>query len=117
MLYILLNKPIDLRFRLKMRFSTKAILIGLGAALLADFVRADDCSEGPVDSLKSWGKAGASNGFCHTPWKRGLVVTGIEVWANEWQVKGIQLTFSDGSKPPLQGTADGDRHNSINCKF
>jgi hypothetical protein len=36
----------------------------------------------------------------------GLVVTGMEVWSSEWQVKGIRLTYSDGSLSPIRGQTD-----------
>lgn len=99
-----------------MRFSINNTFIGFAAALsAAGIARADDCSDGPANQpLKSWGKSSnKGGGFCATPWAAGKVVTGIEVWATAWQITGIQLTYSDGTKPTLQGQTNGDRHDSI----
>jgi hypothetical protein len=30
----------------------------------------------------------------------------MEVWSSEWQVKGIRLTYSDGSRSPIRGQTD-----------
>lgn len=30
----------------------------------------------------------------------------MEVWASEWQVKGIRLTYSDGTQSPIRGQTD-----------
>lgn len=54
--------------------------------------------------------------FCNTNWKAGLLITGMEVWAEQYQIKGIQLTYSDGSKAPIQGNPDSDtesRHAAV----
>lgn len=37
-----------------------------------------------------------ANYYCDTRWVAGLTVIGIEVWARQYQIKGIQFTFSDG---------------------
>ena len=41
-----------------------------------------------------------------TPIKDGTVVTGMEVRSSEWQVKGIRLTYPDGSQAPILGQTD-----------
>ena len=42
-------------------------------------------------------------------------MTGVEVWATQWQITGIQLTYSDGTKGPVQGQTNGDySHDAIN---
>ncbi|KAK4499990.1 hypothetical protein PRZ48_008176 [Zasmidium cellare] len=92
----------------------------LAAGALSSFIPfvsadlSDDCNGGPMDGHKSYGNLDKPDTFCDTQWRNGLSVTGIEVWATAWQIKGIQLTYSDGTKPPLQGQAEGDRHQSIN---
>ena len=35
--------------------------------------------------------------FSDAKYSQGLVVTGIEAWAGEWMLRGIRITFSDGS--------------------
>jgi hypothetical protein len=30
----------------------------------------------------------------------------MEVWSSQWQVKGIRLTYSDGSQTPIRGQTD-----------
>jgi hypothetical protein len=92
-----------------------ATILSLAGVALGD--DKDDCTQGPTDGpLKYWGKTGSGQqGFCHTQWTHGLVVVGIEVWATQWQIKGIKLTYSDGTSPPMEGDPSGDqnRHDSI----
>jgi hypothetical protein len=38
----------------------------------------------------------------------GAVVTGVEAWSNKFHVKGIQLSYSDGTKGPVHGMVEGD---------
>lgn len=33
--------------------------------------------------------------YCDTRWDYGLVITGLEVWAEQYQIKGIRWTLSD----------------------
>ena len=41
--------------------------------------------------------------YCDTAWDKGLVITGMEVWSLEYQIKGIQFHYSDGKIiPPLK---------------
>jgi hypothetical protein len=98
-----------------MRFSINAALSALVSALyLTGAAYADDCTDGPMASLKGYGKKDVGpHGFCHTAWTKALVVTGIEVWATQWQIKGIQLRYSDGTTSILQGLDVGDRHDAI----
>jgi hypothetical protein len=48
-------------------------------------------------------------GFCDTKWKKGLVVTGMTIWAEKFHIKGLLLKYSDGSDGDLHGQATGDR--------
>lgn len=99
-----------------MRYSVSNALKGIAYTLfVAGVARADDCSDGPANQpIQKWGKDVDNGGFCHTQWTQGLVVTGIEVWATAWQITGVQMTYSDGTKAPLQGQTNGDRHDAIN---
>lgn len=101
-----------------MHFSAKTLLAVFSATLLAG-VRADDCSDGPVDSFVGWGKKGynPNTPFCQTKWKAGLVVTGLEAWATKYHVSGVQFTYSDGSKGAVIGnTVFGDNKNGDNSE-
>ncbi|KAF2868772.1 hypothetical protein BDV95DRAFT_579284 [Massariosphaeria phaeospora] len=85
---------------------------------LACFGFASDCGEGPFGeaqlSGKTWDRIGGID-YCETRWKDGLLITGIEVWANKHHVRGLQITYDNGLKSPIYGTADGDedRHDKI----
>lgn len=97
-----------------MRF-TKAIFAGVISALyIAGGVSAlDDCDVGPYASHNFMGYPGKYPVyFCNSKWKSGAVVTGIEVWATAWQIKGIRLEYSDGSDH-MAGTNGGDRHDVL----
>jgi hypothetical protein len=57
------------------------LLLGAAALLSAVVSAQDDCSSGPwTDVLIIGGEGGGP--FCATKWKSGVVVTGVEVWAN-----------------------------------
>ncbi|CAI6342026.1 unnamed protein product [Periconia digitata] len=43
---------------------------------------------------------------CDTKWKDGLVVSGLEVWSSAFEVKGIRVIYSDGSRSPIRGQTD-----------
>lgn len=98
-----------------MRSFFLADMIGLAFVLLFAITRADDCHVGPmIPATAVGGPGGKAPGFCHTQWTNGLVVTGIEVWSQDYHITGIQLTYSDGSLSPLQGqNRDFQYHNTL----
>lgn len=105
-----------------MKFTSKIMgsVALLSAAVQADTTRADantDCSSGPFHTGISW--VGGSDGgdpFCATRWKQGVVMTGIEAWANHETLRAVQFKFSDGSLSEVFGKADGDKHDRIEWK-
>ena len=105
---------LSVSYVLAMRYRASATLLVLSA--LTSIARADDCTDGPINQpIQTWGKDVSNGGFCHTQWTTGLSVTGVEVWATQWQITGIQLTYSDGTKGPVQGQTNGDySHDAIN---
>lgn len=92
-----------------MFFSPKKLLLGATLLLSPFLAAADDCSEGPWTDVSSTG-GGGGGGFCATKWKSGVVITGVEAWANDKGVRAIQFYYSDGSNSNLYGKIDGDRH-------
>lgn len=99
-----------------MRYPSNAAVAAAAVTLaIASIGRADDCTDGPINQpVQTWGKDASTGGFCHTQWINGLSVIGVEVWASHWQITGIQLTYSDGTKAPLQGQTNGEySHDSI----
>ncbi|RDL34412.1 uncharacterized protein BP5553_07540 [Venustampulla echinocandica] len=96
-----------------MRFSNQTLLTGATTLLsLASLGRADGCEKGPFGDSHKFGKTGGGY-YCDTAWDKGLVITGLEVWANEWHVKGIQWAYSDGTKSVVRGMNVGDRNQAI----
>lgn len=90
-------------------FGPKKLLVGLFILLSHGAVggpihgslekRFEPCHDAPVDmgSRPTYGfpdHGGPT--FCATKWDQGLVVTGIEVWSLQYQIKAIQFSFSDG---------------------
>jgi hypothetical protein len=57
------------------------LFIGAAALLSAVVSAQDDCSSGPWTDVNIVGGDGGG-AFCATKWKAGVVVTGVEVWAN-----------------------------------
>jgi len=83
--------------------------------LLATLGLAEDCT-GPFQDVRGFPKddiRGNGTGRCETKWSKGLVVTGVDVWANPWHVKAIQFTYSDGSVGDVIGKPEGERRGSI----
>jgi hypothetical protein len=56
------------------------------------------CSSAPITrNPPSYGfPQHAGDPYCNTKWDSGLGITGIEVWALQYQMKGIEWTYSDG---------------------
>ncbi|KAI4942592.1 hypothetical protein J4E91_009986 [Alternaria rosae] len=94
-----------------MLFSKNITLSAIATLLsLAQLGRADNCTDAPrvpgtfIGVGFSDDKKNLYN--CDTKWIEGLVVTGMEVWSSQWQVKGIRLTYSDGTQSPIRGRTD-----------
>jgi hypothetical protein len=69
-----------------MSCSTNAALL-VFISTLANVALAGDCTDGPINqSIKTWGKDADNGEFCHTRWTTGLSVTGLEIWASQWQM-------------------------------
>lgn len=60
------------------------------------------------------GKGG--NSFEAARYRNGIVVSGIEAWAGEWQLRGIRITFSDQSKVTY-GKTEGKYCGSLNIDY
>ncbi|KAF2715525.1 hypothetical protein K504DRAFT_529686 [Pleomassaria siparia CBS 279.74] len=93
-----------------MFLSASKILLGaaclfFGAAQAQD----DDCTAGPWSDVSYTGGGGGSR-FCATKWKAGVVVTGVEVWSNDHNVRAVQFYYSDGTNSPQWGKIDGNKH-------
>lgn len=93
-----------------MYFSPRKLLIA--AACLLTAVRASDCSDGPWQDVQWVGGQGGGD-FCATKYKQGVVITGVEVWANKGGVRAIQFYYSDGTNSGQFGKIDGDRHGRL----
>ncbi len=61
------------------------------------------------------GGRGGTN-FSEAKYSQGLVVTGIEAWAGEWMLRGIRITFSDGSAV-VRGKCAGKHCGSISIDY
>jgi hypothetical protein len=88
----------------------------LFAAVQADTTRqdaGDDCSSGPFHTGVSWVGGNDGGPFCATRWKQGVVMTGIEAWANKNTLRAVQFKFSDGSLSEVFGKAEGDRNGRL----
>ncbi|KAF2018591.1 hypothetical protein BU24DRAFT_447255 [Aaosphaeria arxii CBS 175.79] len=94
-----------------MLFSAQKFLIG-ATALLSTFsaVKAQtDCDNGPWEGVQVIGP-GTGETFCATKFPQGLVVTGIEVWADFDFVRAVQFYYSDGSNSEQYGVIAGENH-------
>lgn len=91
-----------------MLFSATKIILGFTALFATAAQAASDCDSGPWTGV-SW--VGGKNGvdFCATKYKAGVVITGVEVWANTKAVRAIQFYYSDGTNSQQWGKIDGDR--------
>jgi len=98
-------------------------LLGISAFLTATVQadRIDDCADGPYQSgtdqngnsaIHSIG-GGTGSPFCETKWKQGLVIKGIEVWADSNCVRAVQFKYSDDSLGNMIGKADGNINKRI----
>lgn len=101
-----------------MFFSRSSLLTGVASLLsLATLGQAADCgSKGPFGPSVAVGKAGSGGYYCETGWAAGVVVTGLEAWADSSHVNGIQFSFSDGTKRMVgnQKSGSGDQfHKSV----
>lgn len=96
-----------------MFFSPKNLLMGAACFVLAvRSVRAEQegawCEGGPWEDLLVIGDSADGTRFCETRYSEGTVVTGIEAWATDGGVEGIQFYYSDGKPSKLYGTIKGD---------
>ncbi|CAG8981509.1 hypothetical protein HYALB_00003082 [Hymenoscyphus albidus] len=98
-------------------FYSRERIVAAAAALatLVGVASAGNCDHGPFSASYLAGKDEGGGNFCDTKWEDGITITGIEVWAAKWHIKGFQFTYSDGTKGNVHGiaTADGDRHAGI----
>jgi hypothetical protein len=95
-----------------MFFSSKQILLGAACLGLASLARADDCENGPWTDVSSTGGQGGAR-FCATKHVDGIVVTGVEVWANNKAVQAVQMYYSDGTNSDVFGKINGDKHDIL----
>ncbi|KAF2262424.1 hypothetical protein CC78DRAFT_534762 [Lojkania enalia] len=97
-----------------MLFSPQRLLLGATCliATFTGFTRADDCESGPWQDVSSVGGNGGGR-WCATKFKSGIVITGIEAWADKKSVRGVQFYYSDGTNSGLVGKQDGDRHGRM----
>lgn len=81
-----------------------------GSALLRrDLPYPPDCVYPDYMIAPTWtgGNQEGLGSYCLSRWKDGLLVTGITTWVNGKVVKGIQVTYSDGSKSDVIGSMQG----------
>ncbi|KAF2277811.1 uncharacterized protein EI97DRAFT_465932 [Westerdykella ornata] len=93
-----------------MRFSAKSLLVGAACFLFATTASAQDyCGyDGPweqSDLSMTGGQGGGA--FCETKWQDGIVMKGVEVWADDGGVIAVQFTYSDGTLSPIWGRTGG----------
>jgi hypothetical protein len=89
-------------------------LVGLAALFSVGVLAASDCDTGPFHGGISWvGGSEGGDDFCATKWKQGIVITGIEAWANHETLRAIQFKYSDGSLSEVYGRADGEKNARI----
>lgn len=95
-----------------MLFSTTKIILGVTALFATAVQAASDCDNGPWAPVShTGGLKGAP--FCATKFKEGVVITGVEVWANTKSVRAIQFYYSDGTNSRQWGVVDGDRKGKL----
>ncbi|KAF2792567.1 hypothetical protein K505DRAFT_418383 [Melanomma pulvis-pyrius CBS 109.77] len=92
-----------------MLFSATKLLLGAACLLFGAAQAQDDCGEGPWQDVSYTGGDGGGR-FCATKWKAGVVVTGVEVWADKGSVRAVQFYYSDGTNSQQWGKVDGDKH-------
>ncbi|KAF2642686.1 hypothetical protein P280DRAFT_506049 [Massarina eburnea CBS 473.64] len=90
------------------------LIKGLALLSLSSLGLADDCTDG-LDNNYVFGNptlvgqqySDSDKAFyCETRWKDGLVVNGIELWANKWNVQAFRVRYSDGSWSNIHGNKD-----------
>ncbi|KAF2187915.1 hypothetical protein K469DRAFT_567511 [Zopfia rhizophila CBS 207.26] len=88
-------------------------LLGVSSLLLGTILAETDCSNGPWQKQPS--SVGGSEGsdFCETKFKQGVIINGIEVWANKETVRAVQFKYSDNTLSKVYGEADGDKHSRL----
>ena len=96
-----------------MLFSTTKVILGVTALFASAAQAASDCDRGPWAKVSHTGGHGGA-GFCATKFKEGVVITGVEVWANTKAVRAIQFFYSDGTNSKQWGIVDGDRRAKLN---
>lgn len=95
-----------------MYFHPKQLLLG-AFCLFAGVARASDCDEGPWEGVYLIGSGNTGGPFCHTKYKEGIVMTGVEVWADDNRVQAIQFYYSDGTNSGQMGKIKGDKHDRM----
>lgn len=96
-----------------MLFSTTKIIFGVAALFAATTAAQSDCDRGPWARVSHTGGNNGA-GFCATKYKAGIVITGVEVWADTKSVRAIQFFYSDGTNSQQWGKINGDRKGRLN---
>jgi hypothetical protein len=70
------------------------------------------CDNGPWTDVSS---TGALNGqlWCQTKYTDGIIITGIEAWATDDEVTGLQFYYSDGKSGRQYGKANGGKRGRL----
>jgi hypothetical protein len=95
-----------------MRHSFEQVLIG--ASIMLSMTNAqftppkDDCdNESFINSPVSgapWTHGSGNTYFCDTKWKNGVLICGIQTWANKYHQRGFRMKYSDDTWGPVHGT-------------
>ncbi|PGH27597.1 hypothetical protein AJ80_00610 [Polytolypa hystricis UAMH7299] len=104
-----------MRLRLKpMALAALGCLLTLSAAFSSQLAtRQSACDSGPwARPIRPVGGMGGYP-FCETRWRDGLIMKGMEVWADNGRVRGIEFTYSDGSISTLYGERGGEKRGRI----
>lgn len=98
-----------------MRFSNQNLIFGATSLLsLVGPGHTASCTDNSILAPQTWGgKSGAPTNWCSTNWDKGVVVTGLELWATPWQVKGLRFTYSDTTKSNIFGKNTDDDGNVL----
>jgi hypothetical protein len=109
--YISTVAPSSYSLSFIMRHSFDQLLIGVSVMLSMTNAQfnppKDDCdNENFINSPVSgapWDHGSGNTYFCDTKWKHGILICGIQTWANKYHQSGFKLKYSDDTWGPVHG--------------
>jgi len=103
-----------------MVFNPKSLLVGATALFFTGLVSAQNttspapaagsCTGGPWKEPQYTG-AEVGTEFCHTKFKDGIVMNGIEVWSAKKNIEAVQFYYSDGTNSGMIGKVNKEKEN------